>query len=196
MESPVFPPQKQIRNLLMVVFCAVAFSFLLTGLVVYFYGPSGQYLLGNALVSPQIIPDLVYNDTNSKTGGNSRFVFDGIEFFDYDSSLKEEKQIPISLDTYTAIYGLIKRDLSVAEPDSQIFELFQPGNSASLVIKVRTESHADWQDERKIFETVTFLKEGDYYRVHLHEEKNPNQWVYFYHPKIYQKIAALGHLNA
>ncbi len=145
-------------------------------------------MVEDALLSPEIAPTLSYNDTNVKTGSDSRFIFNGIQFLYPDE--KEQKRIDVSLRTYERFYEIIRHDKSLLNPEPAVLNLFQ-GEMASLLIYVRTESHAEWQDETKLFESVNFTHEGNHYRIKLHEEKTPLEWVYFYHPDIYKKVLSI-----
>ncbi len=180
--------KEQLRRLIVVLLSAVGCAFFVTGGALYLYSPSGQYVVEDALLSPEIAPTLSYNDTNVKTGSDSRFIFNGIQFLYPDE--KEQKRIDVSLRTYERFYEIIRHDKSLLNPEPAVLNLFQ-GEMASLLIYVRTESHAEWQDETKLFESVNFSHEGNHYRIKLHEEKTPLEWVYFYHPDIYKKVLSI-----
>lgn len=182
-ESP--SAKRQIRNLLAVFISGIACAFLLSVFLVYNYGPSGKYIVRNALISPDLVTILSYNDTNVHTGGMSRFVYNGLEFSYYDSKAKQQKIIQLDPDQYNKLYQSIISDSSILEAPSDVTALFSK-DPAALAIKVRTESHAPWQDETKDFQRVEFV--NDFYRIKLHEEKSADQWVYFKHPGIYQEV--------
>lgn len=183
--------RRQIRNLLLVFFCAVGMAFLFSVFLIYNYGPSGRYLVRNVLLSPDLLTTLAYNDTNSKTGSSSRFVFDGIEYSFYDSKEKQMKYLQIDLELYRQFYNLVDGDKSILEIPHEILAAFTQEEMPSLVIKVRTESHAPWQDETKEFQKVNFVAEGDHYRIKLHEERSAEMWVYFQHADIYHSTLKL-----
>lgn len=173
----------------MVITMAVSSAFLLSGVLAYHYGPSGRYLAHNTLLAPNLITKLDYNDTNPKTGGSSRFVFEDILFSFYDSAAKQKRVLHISPEQYAQFYKLITNDKSLENAPQDVITSFYTEKIASLIIKVRTESHAAWQDETKTFQQVDFVPEGDLYRIELHEEKSaPDFWVYFNHPDIYRKV--------
>lgn len=173
----------KIRALLTVLISGVVCAFLVSGLLLYYYGPSGRYLVKNALLAPELMTSLAYNDTNKKTGGNSRFVFDGIEFSFYDDQAKMQRLIQISPGAYKNFYDLVMADKSLLNVPEAVLALFEKA-ATILTIKVRTESHAAWQDETKVFQVVQFSDEGNHYRIKLHEEPSPNEWVYYSHPDI------------
>lgn len=184
------PPsaKRQVRNLLLVFFSAILFGFIVAIFSVYNYGPSGRYLAPNALLSPDLISSLSYNDTNSKTGGKSRFVFDGFEFTHYDAKDKKNKHKQPELDQYAAFYKSIMNDSSMQKVPDSVIALFNNPATATLSINVRTEGHTEWQNDQKAFEQVDFSPDGDYYRIRLHEAISPDQWIYFNHPGIYKEV--------
>lgn len=178
--------KNQIRNLLAVLVFAVFSGFLLLGFFIYNYGPTGRYPVKDALLAPDLIATLDYNDTNPKTGGMSRFLFDGIEFSYFDEE-KNRQTKPINLEMYQQFYQVISNDKSLLEVPEEVIRSFNKG-FAKLKINVRTESHAEWQNVSKEFQEVHLLTNGDYYRIQLHEQPqaSSSQWVYYFHPEIYK----------
>lgn len=174
----------QIRNMLLVITSGVMGAILLSLFFLYSYGPSGRYQASHALLSPQLANTLAFNDTNHKTGGSSRFIFDGIEFTYFEKN-GQKNLIQIDLPTYEKFYQMISADQSLLDISNDVLGLFNQGTNSSLVIKIRTDSHAQWQDETKIFQEVAFASEGNYYRIELREDK-AGEWAYYYHPGIYQ----------
>lgn len=184
------PARNQIRSLIFVILSAVACAFLISGLLLYKYGPSGGYLAQNTVLSPDVTESLWYTDSNQKTGGNSRFVFDAVEFSYFDNKANQWYHIQVDQNRYRKFYQTVMNDNSTSEISPQLLSLFD-GNYASLIIKVKTESNARWQEEIKTLQRIDFAKDGDHYRVNLREENSPNQWVYFHHPQIFQKTLHL-----
>ncbi len=179
--------RQEIVKLLLLFGFSMALALFLTVFLIYNYGPSGRYLVSSALLAPDLTSTLAYNDTNKKTGGLTRYISDGIELSFYNPKTKEIEHLQIDLKTYRHIYGLIDDDESVQELTEQMIQQFSASQGvATLAIKVRTESHADWIDETKDFQTVEFAR--DFFRIRLHEEKNPNIWVYFAHSQILQQV--------
>lgn len=177
---------KEIRNLLGVIGCGVASAILLSAIFLYNYGPSGRYLVQNALLAPELTTTLTYNDTNQKTGGSSRFVFEAIEFSFFQDNEKKQKLLQISSEQYSQFYKAIISDKSLLNVSPEIIALFNKDSMATLSIKVRTESHAAWQDETKIFQQVNIVYAGDYYRIQLHDEQTGSNWIYYENPGIYK----------
>jgi hypothetical protein len=183
--------KQQIKDLILVLLSGVLAACIISGILLYKYGPTGVYTVTDALIDPTLATTLDYNDHNDITNGKDRFVFNGIEFSYYDSKENKQKKINISSESYKKFYNMISLDKSILNIPPEISNLFNPANAAILNINVRTESHAAWQNETKQFQSVNFAYAGDYYRIKLHEEKYPNEWVYFHHPAIYQQVLQL-----
>lgn len=179
----------ELRRLLLVLGSAVAFASLMTIFGVFYYGPSGKYSVNNALIAPEILEKMSYNAPNQKINGNDRFVFDDIIFSSYIEN--KFKQLSISIDQYKKFYALIMTDVSLLNVPKEIESLFSKATPASLILRVKTESGAAWQKESKIFQEVHFAREGNYFRIKLHEQETSNNWVYFQHPQIYQDVLNL-----
>lgn len=176
--------QKQIRNLLIILLSSVLCGIVLSLFFIYRFGPLGDYIVQNTLLPSEMIETLSYNDKNYKTGGISRFVFDGIEF-SYVDSEGMHQTIQIDTEQYKKIYDTMKSDKSIEKVSPQLSGLFDKKNS-SLMIKVRTESQKEWQEEKKNFQEIDFAHEG-FYRIELINDPS-SRWVYFEHPGIDQKI--------
>lgn len=182
-------PDHSLRNLMLLIGAGVGCAFILTAGLILAFGPSGQYPVKNALIAPDLVPSLAYDDTNRKTGGESRFVFENL-LFTYPSPTNAQRlSKTISPEQYSQLYDLIARDVSLKEVPDEIPRLFNASTTALLAIQVRTESHAAWQDETKSFEEIKFA--GDYYSIKLHEETATSGWIYFHHPGIYKQALQL-----
>lgn len=183
------PSGQQIRTLLVVLFAGVTAALLLSGVLLYYYSPSGRYLVKEALLEPNLLTTLSYNDTNNKTGGMSRFVYDGLIFTYYDHKVRKQDAM-INPELYERFYYIINKDKSILDLPDEAIVAFNKGNPVSLSIIVRTESHAAWQSEIKVFQKLE-ISPSDYYRIELHEETSKNKLVYFYRPGIYQETLHL-----
>ncbi len=161
--------KRQIRNLLFVAGSAVFIAFAVSALFLYNYGPTGTVVIQDILISPDMLAGLNYNDTNKKTGGMSRFIFDKIQF-EYDdlqNGIREKKLV--STDAYQAFYEKIKSNKSLIEPADEIKNAFNKGRNANLKIYVRTTSAASFQFLEKVFQEIEFSKNDNYFRVQLRE---------------------------
>lgn len=175
--------RRQIRNLLLVISSGIFAAFLIAAFFITKYGPSGRYEIATALLSPELLHELNYNDSNLKTGGFDRFVFDRIEFSYISSKDKKWHKTTISEAEYAQFYDKIKYDSSV-NPQEEIAGDFMREPIGKLTFIVRTESPAAWQAEEKTFQEVQFAKNENYFRVDLHEQNPGEHWAYFYHPGI------------
>lgn len=150
------------------------------------YGPTGRYSVETALLKPELLNGLNYNDYNPKTGAKDRFVFDKLEFVYMGE--KDLKRVQLSIDAYGEFYKLVEGEKSLLNPPDDLKALFATGVPARLNIVVKTESDAPWQKISKDFQQVDFAQEGNYFRVQLHEANQGENWAYFYHPGIYKKV--------
>lgn len=185
------PAKQQICNLLIIIFSGIACALLISGFLLYYYGPTGSYLAQNTVLSPAVSEILRYQDVDGNTRGRARFVFDGIEFSYYDSKDNQWHQKTVDQPQYRKIYELIQNDKSLEVP-SAVKTFFNETNMVSLIIKVRPENG---QQETRIFQTINFVNDGDYYRVQLREANSKDQWAYFYHPHITQDLFVLMQIH-
>jgi hypothetical protein len=158
--------------------------------MLYHYNPTGQYFAGNALLAPEVAPVMAFTDKNPKTGGDSRFTFDRIEFSYFDPEKKGWQKRSIDLDTYAELYGLVAQERSVDETSEDVVLQFTQPNAALLILFVRTGTAGALQEASKPFQQIHFANEGDYFRVSV-QEQGSTKWVYFRHPNIYQNALNL-----
>lgn len=177
--------KRDLKNLVAVLGLAILSALLLSFFFVYNYGPSGRYLGETALISPNVLSDLNYNDFNPKISSDDRFVFDRIDF-DYFQN-HQKKNLQLTFDQYRTLYNHIRQEESLSNPDSVVAQFNNP-ELATLTIKVRTESPSAWQAAEKIFQEVQFIPDQEFFRVSLHEQNQGVHWVYFRRPGIYQEI--------
>lgn len=173
--------KSQIAKLLFVVFFGVILALTVTVWMAYRYGPSGKYLAQNVLLSPETLQQLNYNAYNPKTNGQSRFIFDNVQFSTFDPEKREWVHKTVHIEQYAKFYQLIQGEKSLLDPSEPVSNEFNNPYS-KLLISVKTESSAGWQATVKPFEEVQFL--NDMYRVELHIEGSTEQWAYFQHPDI------------
>lgn len=178
--------KKQIKQLLFVLSTAVFAGFLLSFFMIMFYGPSGDYIAGQTILSPDIIDKIHFKDAHPKTGQNVPFTFDHNEFvyFDYLRGAWQQKQI--SLQSYAEFYQYISHDSSLEKVNEEILALFQKPSPIALITTVRT----DVSPIAKAFQVIQLTKE-DYYRVKLHGQGDEGKWAYFYHAGLYQTTMTL-----
>lgn len=176
---------KQIRNLLFVLIAGAACAFAITFFVLYNYGPMGHYVLKNALLSPEVISALSFNEKDGKTGVNSKWMFDKIEYSYQDYDTKKRNTIPVNHEAYTNFYRLVAEEKSLTDVPADVITSFNQLPIASLNVILQSEKKLPISSDAKIFQEVQFLYKGDYYRIQLRESKDQAEWIYFYHPHIY-----------
>lgn len=172
--------RQQIRNLLVVFGGGILCAFLIIGTVLFYYGPTGEYILKNILLAPDITKQLTFTSKDSKTGQVQRFSFDRIEFSFYNAAKKMKQNVKIDPRLYQEFYKMIENDKSLLDVPNQIETLFDK-SAAMLTLYV----HAEGSSEKKVFQQVHFSNNGDYYRIQLQDENAP-KWIYYQHPHIYQ----------
>lgn len=177
---------KEIRNLLFVIASGVLAAFALVLSMLYSYNPSGSYLAGNVLLSPDSVSMIKFNDTNPRTGTPSRFIFDQVQFSYLDLKDKHWKNLTIEMSQYAQLYQSLRRDRSVDATD-EIRKLFNH-DSSKLILNIQAEASHTGNAVSKPFLEVNFANHGDYYRIELHEENSLDPWAYFHHPEIYKKV--------
>lgn len=183
--------KKDIRNLVMVLGFALFASFAVTTWFLYAYGPSGRYLAKNTLVEPSVLPQLNYNDMDPKTNQMDRYQFDKIVYTFWNKQKREQGSIDIIIPQYEQFYNLVLNDDSLLNPPQEVIDAFRKAPPSRLEIKVRTESNIGYQKDSKDLTLVEFAENVDYWRVELNEADAVNQWVYYAHPKITEKVTKL-----
>lgn len=183
--DPELTPKKQIRNLLFLLLSAIACAFLLTFFFLYNYNPEKHYLLKNALVSPEVISQMSASGENQKSKMTPSTILEKIEF-SYPN-IEEKKRIALAVNkqTYSKFYQMIKDDKSALEISDAISAAFNEMPAASLTLMVSSPSQ-----HNQLFQEVQFLYKGDYYRIKLRQSET-SDWVYFYHPHIYNDVYTL-----
>lgn len=180
----------QIRNLLFVIGSGTLCACALAWLMIVYYGPSGSYLVRNALLSPDLIQNLTYNETLSKNGASSTYVFDKIEFSYFDETEKKWIKLIVPIELYRSFYQRIESEKSLLDmPDDVVNETFK-NTPASLSLIVHAQNNSVMT---QTFQEVQFPKNGDYYRITLREQtsKPSGSWIYYYHPGIYKEALQL-----
>lgn len=186
--------KKNTRNEILKVttlfFSAILSAILFAGYMIYYYGPSGIYLAENVILSPSMMDKINYKDSHPKTGQLVRFIFNSIEFSYFDKVSGNLRQFPVDEATYEEFYRLIQSAKGSESIMGEIQEQFDRGLASNLSIMMQTEERVS-PPTTKVFQVIQFV-ESDYFRVQLLQgDNNPNPWVYFYQPGVYQKIMQL-----
>ncbi len=185
--------KQQIRNLILVVLSGIMLAVAFSAFLLYKYNPSDNYEIKNVLLAPNMLEDLKFNDSNPKTGGQSRFVFDKIEFEYDDLKTNTREKKVVSVDQYQLFYQMIAANKSIDEVSDEVKNFFNRGRPSKLKIWMKTESYAAYQFSEKVFQEVEFAKQGDYYRVSLRESDTGKSYnyAYFFSLGIYKEILRL-----
>lgn len=171
---------RDIKNLLIVLGSSVICAALLSYLFLYYYGPSGRYIAGHALLDPAIIKQINYEEKEAN-GQKVHFIFDKFEFSYFDKKLGKIVKIPVSQEKYKVFYQHISSLLSLE--NSKLEPLFMQPHRTLLTTSMKTDSRS------RIFQIVDFNEE-DYFRVQL-QGKEQGEWAYFFQPHIYQETMTL-----
>lgn len=177
--------RRQIRNLLFVFGGGILTAFLVAAFFIAKYGPSGNYLLYDALLAPDILNKLSYNDINPKTGKFEHFIFDKVEFSYFD---KTWKTVPVDLQKYATFYKNLAKQESILNPGVEIIGLFTL-NSSKLSLIVKSDNAKN--PLTKVFQEVQFANDENHFRILLHEQSVGQNWVYFYLPGIGKEAFSL-----
>lgn len=146
--------------------------------MLYTYSPSGHYFIKNALLSPEAIAQLS-RQKNNQTQSTVTFSYQ-------DPQTKKRTVLSLSSLQYQAFYQLILEDKNLFDVPPQISKSFNQLPETSLTLTLQKEGDLSSQD----FQEIQFLFKGDYYRLRLRESHATN-WVYFYHPNIYNEVIPL-----
>lgn len=172
---------KKVLTFLFMVFGSLGLAVLIVAGLLYYYSPSGRYIIKNTLISPSTIQELTGND--SKKGRGMRFVFDEIKFSYYDEASKAVKMIAVAPANYHKFYRLIENDESIVNVSEAQRAQFSSVAHAILLISATI----DGEPTNKISQEVEILKTEDLYRIRLREQKSSDPWAYFQHPGIYSE---------
>ena len=177
---------RDLNNLLFVLGSAILCAAMLASIFLYYYGPSGKYIAGKALLDPSTIKQINYLESDPSNRQKVHFIFDQIEFSYFDSQAGKVKKQIVSPENYRKFYELISADKSVAEGLPKIEEQFRRSHPTVLTIQLRTMSGLAHGSTRP-FQEIQFAEE-DHFRVQLHENMEQGEWIYFTHPHIYQDV--------
>lgn len=180
--------KSQIIRLLSVIAAGILGAVAITGFLLYRYSPTGTYLAGNAILSPEVIRHLSYIDDPAKQGKTAlRYVFNDITFLYKNLNTGEWRKIPLSLEQYQKIYTLLSADQSLDEIKDHVPGEFARNQPAGLALTVKQENNP--QAQIKLLEEMQFSLEGNYYRIKLTGGTDgPQEWAYFEHSRVYSKI--------
>lgn len=177
-----------IKSLILLMLFSVVCAMAISIFSIQKFGPIGAYEVKNALITPYLLENMSYDDVDTKTGAPTRFVFDQLLFTYTDSVTQKEVTLPVTLEKYRLFYDTIISDSSVNDTTS-LASLFDGANPPKLIVKVKTVAQDALQRESEVFQEIQYANEGNFYRIELREELNPQaEWAYYNHPGIKNKI--------
>ncbi len=174
----------QIRNLIVVIGGGMLAALLIAYFMVTNYGPTGQYQTNNILLEPSFVQNISFQEQDPQTGKNSRYTFDRIEWLHFDSASNRWISSKLDENTYSKIYDLLRKDNSIVRVTPETKNLFYTTTPTSVTIVVHAENH----ENTKVLQEIQFADHGDFYRVLLREDAPSQNWIYFFHPKVFEQV--------
>lgn len=171
----------RIGALLTVIGSAVLLGCLAAAFMVFYYGPSGTYLMKNVLLSPKV----------TEPWNGNPFYLEQISYSHWDSAAKQWRDQDVSLKQYEAFYELVNEDKSLSTSLPEVSEAFYRTHPSTLTLFIRSEK--DSNSRSKPFQSVQFADRKDYFRVELHVDTPDEEmkWAYFFHPGIENQVKEL-----
>lgn len=179
-----------VKSLIILMLLSVGCAVAIAVYSVRTFGPSGVYEVENTLITPYLLENMSYDDFDTKTGAQTRFVYDELLYSYWHKNSQKNLTVPIDLQLYRHFYDIVRSDSSIPDGGENLNGLFHDADNLS--IKVKTVSDDPLSKETKIFQSVQFAREGNFYRIQLREELQPDgEWAYFNHLGITEKIRKL-----
>jgi len=179
---------RQIKVLTGVLSAGLGFGVVIALGMLYWYNPTGSYSASHTLLDPANAFSLHFAEPGSKGKTEGRYIFDGMQFSVYEINHKKTISTPVNQEQYAALYHKIANEKSLVAPGQEIQHLFHQGYPATLELKVRMKGEDLSKGIETIFSKIEFTPNGDYYRVQLRQSTPGSEWIYFYHPGIYQEV--------
>jgi hypothetical protein len=183
--------KKDIRNLLALLGASLVSAVALIVALLYFYGPTGQYVAQNTLLQGKDLSELNYNGINPHTNQSDRYRFDKIVYVYWDKTAQKEAKVDVPVATYDQFYDLVQKDESLQNVNANIESGFRKTPPARLEIRVKSESQEPLYKDVKNLLVIEFSEAGDFYRVELNEDNKGIHWAYFFHSGITPKTFKL-----
>jgi hypothetical protein len=168
---------KQILNIVIVLALGVGCAFVLAMGTLYYFGPTGSYKAGNALLSLDVSSQL--SDYEAK-----------VEFLYYEDKTKEWRRVKVDKENYQKFYHFIAEESSIVPIPEHIIAMFNNSNPAILTVFMKKEGE-NQQEEDARFQEVQILRFDDFYRIQIHDEHEGQNWAYFFHENIYDESKQL-----
>jgi len=185
--------RKEIRTLLGVLASSITVAIGMSALLLYVYSPTGNYMAANVILAPHITKDLYFSEKNNKKLATW---LDHVEYQFWDLESHSWKQSRVDEGLYAQFYQLIAQKESIDPQSNNVSALFEQKRPTSLWIFTQSRSSDNLQGTPRIFQTIQFAEQGDYFRVELHTDRRQDQspheqWAYFYSPQILHKMTYL-----
>ncbi|MFZ0564969.1 MAG: hypothetical protein WAM28_02090 [Chlamydiales bacterium] len=182
--------KREVRNLILMLGSGVCAAFLITVIIVYYFGSSGTYLLRNILVDPNVVMEEA-----SFKSKRTPFIFNKIDFVHEQSEKGKKEQFSVSAKNYTHFYSKVAKAKSLPALTEETVKQFEWIPSSTLILFVRSRDHLELNEEETVFQQIQFLDQGDIFRVQLpkncNNDSHEEEWVYFSYPGIYKEVMEL-----
>lgn len=188
--KPETSSKQDIKNILIVLTTAVICAGLLASVFLFYYGPTGRYIAGKALLDPAVIDQINAGDIHSKKVGDVQFHFDRMEFSYFDERHSEPQKIAVPSEKYQKFYSIISSEKSLEDVPVTVENYFKQSRPMTLTLFMRTKDASMTAPSLQIFQLIQFVRE-DYFRVQLRNTGNQDDWAYFYHLQLYLQIMQL-----
>jgi hypothetical protein len=175
--------RKAIFQLMTVLLVSLLAAVGLVAYMLYKYNPSGLYIAGNALISPEVIKEMQQQK-------DPLLDFSRAEFSYWDERDKQMHHVPVVLYEYEQFYHDIEKEKSENTPSLEVLELFNHQNISKLNLFV-DKNPQQKQTSMALSQVVEFAYSGDYYRIHILGDERG--WIYFHHPHIDQEARKYFH---
>ena len=186
MNQPSFVSHR-IRSIILLLGSAFACASLLVASLIYHFGPSGRYVAGHTLLSPQVMEEINQRSQQEKSKRQQSFVFNHIEFSYFDTVQRTMRRQPVSEENYKKFYDMVAQEKSLDQTE-QLALIFADVHPSILTVAMQAEGSSPTQASQT-FQIVQFKE--DYFRVQLHNEGAKGDWAYFQYSNLYPKIIQL-----
>jgi len=173
-----------VKSIIFVLGSAFACASLIVAFAIYQFGPSGRYIAGNTLLSPQAIEQI----NQQSQGGKKKqgiFVFNPIDFSYFDEQQRQQRHQTVPIEQYQKFYALIASEKSL-DQTQELSHLFIGVHPTILTM---TMHDTQQPNSTQTFQMVQF--KDNYFRVQLREGDNKGEWAYFYFPDLSRQILRL-----
>jgi len=170
----------RIFRLIALLTTALAAGLLLVLSVLYLRGDFSGIAVKETLTFPIDVENIQIEQ------GESNYVFDKIEYHEYDLAAGKERLKSVTPAQYKDIAKMLNQSQSLSR-DRYLMHKFEEANPATLTLFVRPEnSEATWRSHA--YQSIQFLENSDYFRIQRPEKEGPYIWDYYRHPLAHSKV--------